>query len=242
MLAYFPGTVKNEFDFLFLAGYLRLMNLNDISAVNRILAREYVRNNAPIVDLVRIQTGSIFKTLVATILSARTKDGTTAAASERLFKLARNPSGLGRLTRRQIEKAIFPVGFYHTKAKHLKELPGALDRLFHGRIPGTIEDLCKLPGVGRKTANLVVAVGFGMPAICVDVHVHRICNRLALLRTRTPFDTEMRLRKILPVKYWKTWNSFLVSFGQNTCRPVKPACGVCPIHRFCKRVNVKRRA
>jgi endonuclease III len=114
-----------------------------------------------------------------------------------------------------------------------------LDKLFGGRIPDTIDELVELPGVGRKVANLVVAVAFNKPAICVDVHVHRICNRLGLLRTRDPFETEMRLRKILPVKYWITWNSQLVSFGQTICRPIRPKCVICPIFKYCSRVGVR---
>ena len=133
----------------------------------------------------------------------------------------------------QIEKLIYPVGFYHDKARHLKELPKVLKEKFGGVLPNTVEELCELPGVGRKTANLTVAVGFDLPAICVDVHVHRITNRLGLIKTKTPFETEMTLRKILPVKYWKTWNSHLVSFGQSRCAPRNPDCAGCPIARYC---------
>lgn len=205
----------------------------------RLLKVEYERHNAPIVEFVKVQTGSVFKVLVATILSARTKDQTTAGAAARLFKVIHKPADLRRLPLKRLEDLIFPVGFYHTKAKHLKLLPDALDRDFNGVIPDSVEQLCRLPGVGRKTANLVVAVGFDKPAICVDVHVHRICNRFGLLRTRTPFDTEMRLRRILPVEYWKTWNSYLVSFGQTVCSPVKPKCHLCQVYRYCRRVGVK---
>jgi len=214
------------------------MKKTDIAAINRILAREYLRNDTPIVELVKVSTNDVFKILVATILSARTKDETTAAAAERLFRQVKCPNDLRRLSSRQIEQAVFPVGFYHTKARHLKQLPDALDRLYRGIIPDTVEQLCELPGVGRKTANLVVAAGFDKPAICVDVHVHRICNRLGLLKTETPFETEMTLRRILPRKYWKTWNSRLVSFGQHTCFPRKPACNKCPICKYCCRIGV----
>jgi endonuclease III len=156
------------------------------------------------------------------------------------------PEDLARFTVGQIEKLIFPVGFYHDKAKHLKALPAALEEHFPdglaaaGRglkkleeINALVDKLCALPGVGRKTANLTVAVGFDLPAICVDVHVHRITNRLGLICTKTPFETEMALRKILPMKYWKTWNSHLVSFGQSRCNPVRPKCAGCPITRYC---------
>ena len=155
----------------------------------------------------------------------------------RLFAKAKGdcfaPEDLERLTAGEIEKLIYPVGFYHDKARHLKELPKVLKEKFGGVLPNTVEELCELPGVGRKTANLTVAVGFDLPAICVDVHVHRICNRLGLIRTKTPFETEMTLRKILPVKYWKTWNSHLVSFGQTRCAPVRPKCEGCPIAQHC---------
>jgi endonuclease III len=193
----------------------------------------------PIVELIEAQTRDPFKILVATILSARTKDETTGAAVTKLFKKVHIPSDLNTLTIAEIEKLIFPVGFYHNKAIFLKELPAALNALFGGRIPDTVEELVQLPGVGRKTANLVVAVGFNKPAICVDIHVHRINNRLGYVKTETPFETEMTLRKILPKKYWITINSYMVSFGQHCCRPINPHCNECPIFKYCGRVGVK---
>ncbi len=214
------------------------MKLNDIPAVDRILKKEYIRHNAPIIELEKARTNDPFKILVATILSARTKDQTTAEASRRLFKRVKTPKDLKKVPLKDIEKLIFPVGFYKTKAQHLKELPGVLDKLFNGVIPKTIEELCQLPGVGRKTANLVTAVAFDRPGICVDVHVHRISNRLGLVKTKTPFDTEMKLRKILPVKYWKTWNTYLVSHGQTICKPINPDCSACPIREYCNRIGI----
>ena len=176
-----------------------------------------------------------------TILPARTKDACTAGAVKRLFSAETQrrggkpfrPESLERLSVEEIEKLIYPVGFYHDKARHLKELPKVLKEKFGGVLPHTVEELCELPGVGRKTANLTVAVGFDLPAICVDVHVHRICNWLKLVKTSKPVETEMALRKILPVKYWKTWNSHLVSFGQTRCDPVRPKCDGCPIAKYC---------
>jgi len=206
----------------------------DIPTVHRALARAFRKAKAPIIDLVAAQTRDPFHVLVGTILSARTKDETTAAACARLFRRVRTPADLRQVPRAELERLIFPVGFYHTKAQHLKQLPDTLDRKFGGRIPRTVEELCELPGVGRKTANLVVVLGFDLPGICVDVHVHRICNRLGLIRTRDPLETEMTLRKILPLRYWKTWNSYLVSFGQTQCRPVRPHCETCPIRRHCR--------
>ena len=204
-----------------------------IPAVYRGLRRAYAEVRAPVIDLVAAQTHDPFRVLVGTILSARTKDQTTAMACERLFRRVRTPAELRQMSQAELERLIFPVGFYRTKAKHLKQLPDALEATFGGRVPDTVEALCTLPGVGRKTANLVVVLGFDKPGICVDVHVHRICNRLGLIRTRDPLETEMTLRKILPLRYWKTWNSYLVSFGQTQCRPVRPHCGTCPIRGFC---------
>jgi endonuclease III len=137
-----------------------------------------------------------------------------------------------------MEKLIFPIGFFRTKARHLRQLPAVLHEEFGGRIPDGIDDLCRLPGVGRKTANLVRSVAFDKPAICVDVHVHRICNRLGLLKTKDPEETEMRLRKILPVRYWKTWNRYLVSYGQTICTPRNPKCEDCALYTYCRRVGV----
>ena len=213
-----------------------------VGAIDKILAvlkMEVAGYRVPVVDLIDVQTRDPFKVLVATILSARTQDRTTAQACRRLFSRVRGPRDLERLGRLEIEKLIYPVGFYRTKAACLKELPGALRDKFGGRVPSTVEELLELPGVGRKTANLVVAVGFDKPAVCVDVHVHRIMNRLGYVKTKTPFETEMALRRKLPVKHWTTFNSILVAFGQNICRPVAPKCPVCPIYRACKRVGVK---
>ena len=210
------------------------MTARDIPAVNRALKKEFKAHSAPIIELIEAQTHDPFCVLVGTILSARTKDACTAAAVKRLFAAGGNtPEGLERLSVPQIEKLVYPVGFYRDKARHLKALPRVLRERFSGVLPHTVEELCELPGVGRKTANLTVAVGFYLPAICVDVHVHRICNWLELVRTKKPVETEMKLREILPVKYWKTWNSHLVSFGQTRCDPVRPKCEGCPIARFC---------
>ncbi|MFC1452833.1 endonuclease III domain-containing protein [Verrucomicrobiota bacterium] len=215
------------------------MKSSHIPAVNRVLNREYAKRHAPIIELIKVQTEDPFLVLVATILSARTKDEMTAQVSDRLFKTVRKPHDFDRLTLRQVEKLIFPIGFFRTKARHLKQLPGALDTLFDGEIPDDIDDLCKLPGVGRKTANLVRSVAFDKPAICVDVHVNRISNRLGLVKTTTPLETEMRLRELLPVRYWKTWNRYLVSYGQTVCTPRKPKCGECAISRYCDRVGLQ---
>ena len=217
------------------------MKTTDIPAVDRALKREFKAHSAPIIELIEAQTHDPFRVLVGTILSARTKDACTAGAVRRLFAAGGGtPDGLERLTVAKLEKLIYPVGFFRDKARHLKALPKALREKFGGVLPRTVEELCELPGVGRKTANLTVAVGFGLPAICVDVHVHRICNWLGLVSTKAPLETEMKLREILPVRYWKTWNSHLVSFGQTRCDPVKPKCGGCPIAAYCH--SPKKRA
>lgn len=210
-----------------------------IDTIYDILKKEIQQYQVPVADLVQIQTRDPFKVLVATILSARTKDETTSAVLPRLFEKVKTPSDLDTLSVTEIEALIFPVGFYHNKAKFLKELPVVLEKEFQGNIPETVEELTKLPGVGRKTANLVVAVAFQKPAICVDVHVHRIMNRLGYVKTKTPLETEMTLRKKLPVKYWTTINMLLVAFGQNICRPVSPFCSRCPVRQYCKRAGVK---
>lgn len=217
------------------------VKLADIPSVNRILKKEYARRRAPIVEFIAVQTGSPFKILLSTILSARTKDETTTQVCSRLFRKVETIRDLEKISLPDLEKLIFPTGFYRTKARHLKALPGVLKDRFNGQIPDSIEELCELPGVGRKTANLVRAVAFNKPAVCVDVHVHRICNRLGLLKTSTPFETEMKLRCILPEKYWITWNAFLVSYGQTVCRPVSPKCGECSIFQFCSRTGVSKR-
>jgi len=193
----------------------------------------------PIVDLIAVQTKDPFKVLVATILSARTKDETTAAASARLFTKAETPAELDRLAEEEIAALIKPVGFFHSKAKYLKELPRALDK-FAGQVPAEIDELVTLPGVGRKTANLVRAVAFGLPAICVDTHVHRIMNIWGYVTTKTPLETEMALRQILPPRHWLTVNSLLVAFGQSLCKPVAPHCDGCPL-ADCPKIGVRPR-
>ena len=213
------------------------MTVKDVPAVDRALKKEFRAHQAPIIELIEAQTHDPFCVLVGTILSARTKDRCTAGAVKRLFAAAEGDvfrvEDLERISLGELEKLIYPVGFYRDKARHLKALPKVLKERFGGILPNTVEELCELPGVGRKTANLTVAVGFNLPAICVDVHVHRICNRWNLVRTKTPLETEMALRSLLPVKYWKTWNSHIVSFGQTRCGPVRPKCEGCPVASFC---------
>ena len=211
-----------------------------ITKVYTILKREAVRYQVPVVDLIKMQTNDPFKVLITTILSARTKDHTTLVAAQRLFAKVKNFADLVACSQKEIEQLIYPVGFYKTKAKHLKQLPLVMQEKFDNRIPQTIEELIQLPGVGRKTANLVVAVAFEKPGMCVDTHVHRIMNRLGYVKTKNPFQTEMALRKKLPMQYWEKINSLLVAFGQHLCTPVSPKCSVCPIFKCCNRVGVAK--
>ncbi len=211
-----------------------------IDKVVNVLEEEVRDYDVPIVDLIKVKGGDSFKILIATILSARTNDKTTAVVCEKLFSKVRNFKELDKLSVKQIEKLIYPVGFYKTKAKHLKKLPSVIFSEFDGKIPHSIEDLIKLPGVGRKTANLVRSTAFDKDGICVDTHVHRISNRLGYVKTKTPLETEMALRKKLPKKYWNKFNYLLVSYGQNTCTPISPFCSKCVIRKYCKRIDVSK--
>ncbi len=181
---------------------------------------------------------SPFHVLISCIISLRTKDEVTRQASNRLYRLAESPEEMAGLSASKIEKAIYPAGFYRTKARIIKEISGTLLEKFGGNVPDEIDDLLTLKGVGRKTANLVVTVGFGKPGICVDTHVHRIMNRWGYVDTKTPDETESALRKKLPKRHWIEINDLLVSFGQNVCKPVSPHCSICPVGDYCPRTGV----
>lgn len=210
-----------------------------IDEIITILENEVKKYKVPVVDLIKVQTGSPFKILVATLLSARTNDRTTAEVCSRLFEKIQCVDDFKKYTVEEIEEMIFPIGFYKNKARFLYYMPDVLNEKFNGVIPRTIDELIILPGVGRKTANLVLAQAFEIPAICVDVHVHRILNRIDYVRTKTPFDTEMRLRKKLPKRYWLSVNTIFVMFGQHLCRPVSPKCNICPIEKLCAKRHLK---
>ena len=171
--------------------------------------------------------------LIACILSLRTNDKTTYPATLRMLKLAKNPQEMAKVKVEDLERAIYPVGFYKNKAGQIIELSKILVEKYESKVPCDIDELCKFRGVGRKTANLVLSEGFNTPAICVDVHVHRIFNRLGYLKTKTPEETEFALREKLPKKYWIPINSLLVTHGQNICKPIKPLCSNCPIEKYC---------
>jgi endonuclease-3 len=182
-----------------------------------------------------------FRILIATILSLRTKDTMTAVVAPRLFAAADTPEKMLALGEDEIAALIYPVGFYRNKARTIRTICQILIDQYGGEVPANLDALLALPGVGRKTANLVLTAGFDLPGICVDTHVHRICNRWGYVQTRTPEETEMRLREILPPEYWKEINGLLVTLGQNICHPTSPRCSVCPLAHLCARIGVERR-
>lgn len=179
--------------------------------------------------------------LIACILSLRTNDKTTYPATLRMLKLAKTPQDMMNVTEEDLAKAIYPVGFYKNKAGQIIELSKIIVKKYNGNVPDSIDELCKFRGVGRKTANLVMTLGFGEPAICVDVHVHRIFNRLGYVKTKTPEETEFALREKLPVKHWIPINTLLVTHGQNICKPITPQCNICPISEYCQKIGVKNK-
>lgn len=216
------------------------MKDRDIHRVVAILKKEVKRWETPIVGVVADSTRDPFKILISCLLSLRTKDGTTAKATERLFELASTPEEMIKLPVRTIEKLIYPVGFYRVKAKRLKSVSEELVQRYSSRVPDELDELLKIKGVGRKTANLVITLGYKKLGICVDTHVHRIVNRWGYVSTNTPEQTEMKLRRKLPQKYWITINDLLVSYGQNICKPISPLCSQCKLIPYCERCEVKR--
>lgn len=215
------------------------MRQDQIHAAIRIVKREIRRWQEPVVGVVARETGrDPFRILISCLLSLRTKDKTTSEAGARLFALAHTPARLLNLSLNTIERAIYPVGFYRTKAKSIHGICRRLLDAYGGTVPDSIEELVTLPGVGRKTANLVVTVGYGKPGICVDIHVHRISNRWGYVKTKTPEETEQALRRKLPKKYWIIFNDLLVPYGQHLCRPVSPFCSECKLKPYCDRVGV----
>lgn len=209
-----------------------------MAKIIRLLERELENRTLPIVSRLADEKRDPFEILISTLLSLRTKDEVTEAASERLFALAATPEEMIRLSSEEIRRAIYPVGFYRNKAETILHVCRELIDRFHSRVPDTLDLLLTLKGVGRKTANLVVSLGFGGAGLCVDTHVHRISNRLGYVRTKTPEETEFALRAKLPPKYWLRYNTLLVAFGRNTCRPVSPLCSGCPVASYCDRTGV----
>ena len=213
-----------------------MVTTRNIQTVIRTLRRLVPQWEEPVVGHYRDDP---FTTLISCLLSLRTKDATTRAASERLFRLARTPAQMLRLSPPRIERAIYPVGFYRTKARTIRAVCRTLLERYDGRVPGDLDELLTIKGVGRKTANLVVTLAFRKDGICVDTHVHRISNRWGYVRTTTPEQTEMALRARLPRQYWQTYNDLLVTFGQHLCHPTSPWCSRCPLERFCAKRGVR---
>jgi len=213
------------------------MQPEDVRSVVRILNRKM--RQWPVTAIGRY-TETPFTVLMSCLLSLRTQDKTTIAASDRLFAIASEPKVMLKIPVGTIEKAIYPVAFYRHKARDIHLICEALLDRFGGKVPSDMESLLSLPGVGRKTANIVITMAFQKPGIAVDIHVHRISNRLGYVRTKTPDETEMALRKKLPRRHWIMWNDLLVAYGQNLCKPVSPFCSQCEIALYCRRVGVRR--
>jgi endonuclease-3 len=209
----------------------------DIDSIVRILKITVKGFHMPVVSEISLRKDP-YAVLFSCLLSLRTKDETTAAASKRLFKEAPDVYLLAKLPVKRIENLIYPVGFYKTKAKRIKDIANRIVKEYSGKVPDTIEELLKFRGIGRKTANIVITIGFRKPGVAVDTHVHRISNRLGYVKTNTPEQTEFALRAKLPKKYWIVYNDLLVTWGQNICKPVSPLCSKCAISRYCSRAGV----
>jgi len=216
------------------------MRDSDIHRVWRLLKGQVRSFRVPWLEIMAAREKDPFKILISCILSLRTQDKTTGIASGKLFALASRPEAMASLGVNRIQRAIYPVGFYKVKAKTIKSLSKTITLHYGGAVPDSIEELLKLKGVGRKTANLVITLGFNKYGICVDTHVHRVTNRWGYLRTKTPEETEFALREKLPKKYWREINGLLVAFGQHICKPLSPFCTKCDLDKFCARVNVTR--
>ena len=216
------------------------INPKDISQIIKILREEVKKYQLPIVSEIANQERNPYHVLISCLLSLRTKDEVTAEASRRLFALANSPSEMIKLSKDKIVKTIYPVGFYNTKARNIIDISKTLIEKYNSKVPDTIDELLKFKGVGRKTANLVVTVGYQKLGICVDTHVHRISNRLGFVKTKTPVETEFALREKLPRRYWIEYNDLLVTYGQNICKPISPHCSHCKINRYCDKVGVTK--
>ncbi|MGB9667718.1 MAG: endonuclease III domain-containing protein [Thermosulfidibacteraceae bacterium] len=212
-----------------------------IDEVLKTLDKIYSKLKEPYVSQMAEKDKNPFKILVSSLLSLRTKDEVTEEASRRLFKMVKEPMDLLKIPDEELERIIYPVGFYKNKAKTLKEIARTLIEKYDGKVPESLEELLKIKGIGRKTANLVITEAFGKDGICVDTHVHRISNRMGLISTKTPKETEEELKKILPRRYWKNINKYLVAFGKKICTPVSPRCSMCPFEIDCPKVGVTKR-
>jgi endonuclease-3 len=209
-----------------------------INDVIKILKKELAVGTMPIVSHLAENQRDPFVILISTLLSLRTKDEVTEVATDRLFKLASTPAEMLKVPQAKIAKTIYPVGFYHVKAKTIHSVCRDLINRFNSQVPDDLDQLLSIKGVGRKTANLVVTLAYGKEGICVDTHVHRISNRLGYVKTKTPDETEFALRDKLPHKHCIIYNTIMVAFGRKTCKPVSPLCSQCPVFKYCDRVGV----
>lgn len=219
---------------------LKVVDNKTIGVMLKKIDKEISQYELPIVTLVSKTKKDPFLVLISTMLSLRTKDLTTAAACDRLFARATTPQQMVALSEKEIEKLIYPVGFSPTKAKAIRKTCEIIISEHNGKVPNDLDVLTTFPGVGRKTANLVLTLGFNIPAMCVDTHVHRISNIWGYVKTKNPLETEMALRKKLPKEYWMEYNDLLVSFGQHQCIPASPKCSTCQINKMCPRIGVTR--
>ena len=214
------------------------MEENQINTIIKILKKELEVGTLPIVSHLAEDQRDPFVILISTLLSLRTKDEVTAVATERLFALASTPQDMLRVPLDKIARTIYPVGFYRVKARTIHHVCRELIKCFASKVPDDFDDLLSIKGVGRKTANLVVTLAYGKEGICVDTHVHRISNRLGYVKTKTPDETEFALRAKLPRRHWIIYNTIMVAFGRQTCKPVSPFCSLCPVNKYCDRVGV----
>jgi len=217
------------------------INNSNIDEVIRLIKKE-VKDKKAYVTRLSEEERDPFKILISTVLSSRTKDEITEEVSKKLFSIVKKPEDILKIDINKLQSLIYPVGFYRTKARRIKELSRVLIEKYEGKVPSDLDELLKLPGVGRKTANLVITLAFNKEGICVDTHVHRIMNRWGYVKTKTPVETESVLRKKLPKKYWIEINNLLVMFGKTICKPISPKCSTCPVEKYCPKVGVKMKS
>jgi len=211
----------------------------DIDLIINYLREVWNEYDSPLKVNMHLRGNDPFQVLISTVLSLRTKDEITYPTAKKLFEICKTPEDFLNISLEELEKIIYPVGFYKTKARNIKKIAEIIIKEYGGKVPDNIDELIKLPNVGRKVANLVLSVSYGKDTICVDTHVHRISNRLGLVKTKTPEETEFRLMEIIPKKYWKDLNYLMVGFGQVICKPVKPKCEVCKLKEICEFHNSK---
>jgi endonuclease-3 len=214
------------------------MDINTFKKIFKTLEKNARTHSAPVDGLKASHQNKPFHILISALISTRTQDKTTAIVCKKLFKKIKSFKELERIDESELERLVYPAGFYRVKARNLKKIARLINNDFGGKLPEEREKLMMLPGVGRKVANLVLSSAFGKNAICVDIHVHRISNRLALVATKKPEETEHELMRLIPKRYWRKLNHILVSFGQRICKPVAPLCEQCPVEKWCPKINV----